>query len=93
MTPIRTWHMRTARESLLNDEELCPEYIAAIVGVVQSNVCITIVCVCQTTAYTDDTPVSGTADCHTTSIEEIKLSNSDTHMHARTHPHTKTKAK
>ena len=38
---------------MLDDEELCPEYIAAIVGVVQSNVCITSVCVCQTTAYTD----------------------------------------
>ena len=41
---------------MLNDGELCPEYIAAIVGVVQSNVCITCVCVCQTTAYTDGTP-------------------------------------
>ena len=68
MTPIRTWHMHIARESMLNDEELCPGYIAAIVGVVQSNVCITSVCVCQTTAYTDDTPVSGTAGCHTTGI-------------------------
>ena len=54
----------------MNDEELCPEYIAAIVGVVQSNVCVTSACVCQTTAYTDDTPISGTAGGHTTSISE-----------------------
>ena len=53
---------------MLNDEELCPGYIAAIVGVVQSIVCITSVCACQTAAYTDDTPVSGTAGCHTTGI-------------------------
>ena len=25
MTPIGTWHMHIARESMLNDEELCPE--------------------------------------------------------------------
>ena len=53
---------------MLNDEELCPRYITGIVGVVQSNVCITSVCVCQATAYTDDTPVSRTEGCHTTGI-------------------------
>ena len=45
MTPIRTWQMHVARESMINDGELCPEYIAAIVGVVNL-MCVSQVSVC-----------------------------------------------